>query len=110
MLFMGVDWPYRASPINSRSLRVQELTVSHHFLEASSRAPCTGESPDTNIGAVSGEICRGQDRVAEVARQACKCEIGVFESPIMPSRLKRREQAVRLAWLLPVRPLSAVLI
>jgi hypothetical protein len=38
------------------------------------------------------------------------CDIGVLESPIMPSSLMRREQAARLAGLLPVRPLSAVLI
>jgi hypothetical protein len=68
-----------------------------------------GEVPDANLGAVSGEICRRQDGVAEAARQACKCDIGVLVGPIMPSCLMRGEQPVRLARLLPVRPLSTVL-
>jgi hypothetical protein len=68
MLFLALGWPYRASPINLRSLRMQKLSVSHHLLEVFARAPCAGEAPDANIDAVSGESCRRQDRVIEAAR------------------------------------------
>jgi hypothetical protein len=59
MLFLALDWPYRASPINSRSLRVQKFSVSHHLLEASSRARSAGEVPDANIGALSADAKTG---------------------------------------------------
>ena len=50
------------------SARAETLRIPYHFLDAPSRAPRIREAPDANIGSVSGEICRHQDRVIEAAR------------------------------------------